>query len=276
MSEDDQAAFKELQTRVEQYSKALVSEFEAHWERWPVDIYEPGPSEVIIGLLRRQSILALSFANNPGIWTIDVAPLLLRPMVEGYIYLAWILIDPQSRSLKFIEDGLGKEKLVIKHRTDEMIASNLNPDEDNMLNFSKAWIEEHKYAFYIDVNLGSAWSGLDVRQMADEARCGDFYRYTYPFYSASAHSRWNHVGKVDVETCQNPLHGFHRIPSKLRTDFVNPEFCFLAARYLDKMFRLIDKHLGIEGEIPSSLDILFDQASSDETQSTESSSSAGL
>jgi len=260
MNKQEKKDLKDLIESTTKYSVAVVSEFEARWDKWPIDIYKPGPSEVLIGLARRQCKLALALANNLGMWTPELAPLLLRPMVEGYIYLAWILIDPEDRSLKFVEDGLGKEKLVIKHRTEEMKTNNLNPDEDELLQASKWWIEEHKYSFYIDVNLGASWSGLDLREMADQANCGDFYRYTYPMFSSTAHSRWNHIGKFDLTVCADPLHGMHRVPVVLGADYIDPQYWFLAAKYLDKTFLLIDSSLNIDGKIASAFKEFFPNA----------------
>jgi hypothetical protein len=177
-------------------------------------------------------------------------------MVEVYIWLAWILADPVERSSKFIDDGLGKEKLVIKHRTEEIEAMEMNPDEDFTLNASKAWIESHRYSFLIDVNLSGSWSGLDTRKMAEEAGCRDFYRFTYPVFSSTVHSTWNHIGKLDLIPCRNPLHAGHRIPIEESLP-LNAGFLFLAAKYLEKTFKLVDGHLKIDIEVESTFERLF-------------------
>lgn len=216
---------------VREYVRGAEEEFSARWEVWPIQADSPGPSEVLIGLLHRQHVLAVSMATNPGIWTVDAAPCLLRSMVEVYIWLAWILKDPESRAKMYLEDGLGKEKLVVKHRSDELKEQGISPDDDESLQFSKAWIESHMYSFFIDVNLSGSWSGLDTRKMAEEAGCRDFYRFTYPMFSATVHSTWNHVGKYDMTVCQNPLHGHHRIPN-LTPIPISDAFFFLAAKYL--------------------------------------------
>lgn len=247
---------EELAELVHNYEQGVGNEFNARWEIWPIDASNPGPSEVLIGLLHRQYTLALGIATNPGVWTIDLAPNLLRSMVEVHIWMAWILKDPSSRAKQFIEDGLGKEKLVIKHRTDELNAQGMDSEKDMALEFSKAWIESHMYSFFIDVNLSGSWSGLDTRKMAEEAGCIDFYRFTYPMYSATVHNTWNHIGKYDLTICNNPLHGQHRIPTPMQMQ-IDPEFFFLAAKYLDKTFKLIDVALHTEIDLPSTFEQLF-------------------
>ncbi|PKN22136.1 MAG: hypothetical protein CVU68_05155 [Deltaproteobacteria bacterium HGW-Deltaproteobacteria-3] len=241
---------------VTNYAKGARDEFLARWKVWPIDLQNPGPSEVTIGLLHRQYILAVNIVGNPGTWSIDIAPILLRSMVEVYIWLSWILVAPVERSMKFIDDGLGKEKLVIKHRTDEIEAMGLNPEDDWMLNVSKAWIEDHRYSFLIDVNLSGSWSGLDMRKMAEEADCRDFYRFTYPSFSSTVHSTWNHVGKVDLIPCQNPLHGGHRVPREEAIP-LSVDFPLLAAKYLDKTFALLDKQLNLSIDVESTFERLF-------------------
>ena len=109
----------ELIKLVEDYIDGVTAEFRARWEKWPVSIEQPGPSEVTVGLLRRQYGLALNLGTNPNIWNAEIAPIILRCMVEVYITLAWILEDPVVRCKKYIDYGLGQEKLIIKHRNDE-------------------------------------------------------------------------------------------------------------------------------------------------------------
>ena len=108
---------KDLLTEtVNRYTSGIQQEFDARWEVWPISVTNPAPTEVIIGLLHRQCRLAHNMAWSPSIWNPELAPIILRCMVEVHIWLAWILEDPDDRAKKFILDGLGKEKLIIKHR----------------------------------------------------------------------------------------------------------------------------------------------------------------
>lgn len=258
---------QEIHELISAYIKGSHDEFAARWKVWPIDLENPGPSEVTIGLLHRQYILATGIAANPGIWSVDLAPIILRSMVEVYIWLSWILADPAERAMKFIDDGLGKEKLVVKHRTEEIELLGIDASEDFILNGSKAWIESHRYSFLIDVNLSGSWSGLDTRRMAEEAGCRDFYRFTYPMFSSTVHSTWNHVGKFDLIPCKNPLHAAHRIPIEEPIP-LNSDFLFLAAKYLEKTFKLVDQKLNIHLDIESTFERLF-EVSDEDTEATE-------
>jgi hypothetical protein len=54
----------------------------------------------------------------------------------------------------------------------------------------------------------------------------------------------------------NPLHAYHRIPAM---DFPSPsmEFLRLAAKDVDKTFRLVDSKLGLKPGVNSTFDQLF-------------------
>ncbi len=247
------------------FCDGVEAEFNERWSQWPVDLATPGPTEVTAGLLRRQVTLARTIAQNPGLWTPAVAPILLRSMVEVHIWLAWILLNPVERSRKFIDDGLGKEKLILKHRADEIVALNGNPDEDALVCDSKNWIESQRYSFMIDVNLSGSWSGLDTREMAAEADLRDFYRFTYPVWSTAVHSTWNCISRYELRHCGNPLHAHHLVPNCEHHHGVTG-FLWLAAKYLDKSFRLVDTHFGFRVATESTYGRMFegDASASDE------------
>jgi len=240
----EEGSFDEVNKWIREYLDGVKKEFEERCSKWPISIANPAPGEVTIGLFRRQYSLACHIAANPGIWTPDVAPILLRCMVEVYIWLAWILESPDERAKLYIEDGLGKEKLILMHRADELEQQGMNPDDDIMVQNSNDWIEHQKISFLVDVNTGT-WSGLDARKMAGECGCRDFYRFTYYMFSTAMHSSWNHVSRFDLQHCASPFHAFHKIPRK---DFLPPtSFNFrLAAKYLDRTFELVDKKLNLD------------------------------
>lgn len=248
---------KELVELIDKYIDGVTNEFRVRWEQWPISIEQPGPSEVTVGLLRRQYGLSLNLATNPNIWNAEIAPIILRCMVEVYITLAWILEDPVTRSGKYIEYGLGQEKLIIKHRNDEAKDQGLSIDDDPLNQESIRWLENQKFSFFVDINLGS-WSGIDARKMAEEANCQDFYRYTYPRFSTVVHSTWNHISRIELQTCANPLHGGHKVP-RMRPTLEHGGFFELAAKYLDKTFNLVDRKLGLTVKLPSTYrDLLSD------------------
>lgn len=258
---EDESGRDGLLELISNFCAGVEAEFQERWSQWPIDLATPGPTEVTAGLLRRQVTLAITIAQNPGLWTPAVAPILLRPMVEVHIWLAWILMDPVERSRKFIDDGLGKEKLILKHRADEIIEMNGKPDEDALVRDSQNWIEAQRYSFMIDVNLSGSWSGLDTREMATEAGLRDFYRFTYPVWSTAVHSTWNCISRYELRHCGNPLHAYHLVPNCEPLQ-VETWFLYLAAKYLDKSFRLVDKHFGFRVVTQSTFGRVFEGNSS--------------
>jgi hypothetical protein len=71
----------------------------ARWDLWQGNREDRDLHEVIGGLLSRQVNLTSELASNPSIWNSNMAPLVLRSMVEALITASWILEDP-SRVLK--------------------------------------------------------------------------------------------------------------------------------------------------------------------------------
>ena len=63
------------------------------------------------GLLARCSSLFIGMAVNAMGWTWTMAPMALRCMVEAYIDLKYISLEPNTRAAKFMEHGLGEEML---------------------------------------------------------------------------------------------------------------------------------------------------------------------
>jgi len=81
--------------------------------------------------------------------------------------------------------------------------------------------------------------------MADEADCKDFYNYVFQPFSAAVHSHLSHVGRLNVEPCQNPSHGYHFLPA-IFTVQPDTHWCYLASKYLAKSLSAFDAYLGIE------------------------------
>jgi hypothetical protein len=162
-------------------------------------------------------------------------------MADVYITLAWILKDPTERARKFILYGLGQAKLQVEHRKAQAQEKGEDPSDDPMIDALETWASSQRYPFLTEVDVGS-WSGLTSREMADQADCLDFYRYVYMPFSASVHSTWHHIGRLNLEPCVSPLHRGHKLP-------VDPEpelhsyYLYLAAKYLAKTFRLFDTRL---------------------------------
>src|ERR1043166_8468855 len=200
-----------LRDALENFVENARGELEARWTEWPLDLSRTHIHEVVGGLLARQVSLAVNFASSPAIWNPHIAPVVLRAMTDLVISLAWILEKPDERSKQYIEYGLGQIKLDVERRRSELHPENPNEDELKIIEASEAWLEGQRWPFLTEVNLGS-WSEVSTRKMAEETGLLDFYNYTYQLFSASAHSMWQHVGRLNLRHCQSPLHRYHRVP----------------------------------------------------------------
>lgn len=241
---------------VADFTDRAQEEFDLRMSAWGHD-HETNPSRLVVGvLLARQLTLAREVARNPMAWNHHIAPILMRAMADVFISAAWILEDPQERAKKFVEYGLGQEKLQVEHRKADLKERGEYEDFKERIESAEAWITSQRHIFVLDVELGS-WSGMSTRKMAEECGCLDFYNYVYRDFSGCGHSMWHHVGKFNLRQCDNPLHGYHGIPvaPELSPD---PHYLYLAGKYLQKTFARFDEKTGITIEVDSALKVLAD------------------
>ncbi|HCC25072.1 MAG TPA: hypothetical protein DEP85_06155 [Holosporales bacterium] len=253
MTEDPVEKF--MYEMIERYKTLAREELKLRWDAWSLEMGEVEKHEVIAALLARQVTLATQLASNPGIWNGHIAPLILRSMVDNYINLAWIFMDPQERSKKFIEYGLGQQKLMIEHRKKELEKKGVkDPEKTPEINGLEAWVNSQRYTFLTTVSVGS-WADRDTRKMAEEADCLDLYRYAYTPFSSSVHSQWDHISRYNLETCSNPLHRYHKVPIDFELP-PDPDYFYRSAKYVEKAFKLFDDKLNIQVDIQSAFERL--------------------
>lgn len=224
-------------------------------EAWPPDFRHIHVHEVVGGMLARQATLAKEIAGAPSTWNGHTAPILLRAMADVHINLAWLVLDPPMRCLKYISFGLGQAKLELEHRRDQIGDREPTDEEAAMIDGLERWIDSQRATFLQDVDLGK-WSGLSVREMAQEAECIDFYNYVYTPFSGCAHSMWRHIAAYNLEKCANPLHRYHRVPMSPRFE---PEidYLLLAAKYWDKTLATFAQASNLTKRTPSARRRLF-------------------
>lgn len=258
-SEDHESI--ELRPLIESYCADVDRELAARLNAWPPDFAQIHVHEVIGGMLAREATLAKDVARAPALWTGHSAPILLRAMADAYINIAWLLRDPVERCRKFILFGLGQAKLQLEHRRAQIGTREPTPQEAAILEAGERWIDNQRIGWLLDVDLGK-WSGLSVRQMAEEANCIDFYNYVYTPFSACAHSMWHHIARYDLRECGNPLHRHHRCPTS-EAHSADIYYLTLAAKYWNKALGTFDRtyELAIPG--PSSYDALIDAVTED-------------
>jgi hypothetical protein len=232
------------------YEKYAWGVVDAIWTKFPVDIFESEVSEVIGALLAHQCNLAVKVASNPDLWDYHASPLFLRAMTDAYITVAWILKDPLVRARKFIQYGLGQEKLQIE-RLKAAIETEQPEDAELLrqgIEVRQGWIDCQHYSFLQHVDVGS-WSGISTRKMAEEADCLDLYDFAYTGWSHGAHGTWNHVGKFDAFPSADPLHKHILQPANLshgqHLDVVEK-----ATKYFDKLAVHLVDEFKIEMKVP--------------------------
>jgi len=241
----------------ETYTRMVRAELSERWEKWSLDLSNREMYEVIGALLARQVTLATQLASVPSMWNPHIAPMILRTMTEGYITLAWIFIDPEDRSKKFILYGLGQTKLQIEHRKVDLQSQRMDPNDDPIIEAMERWVNSQRYTFLTEVNVGS-WSGIDIRTMSQEAGCKNLYDFAYVPFSAATHSMWQHISKYNLITCTNPLHGYHRVPIDSPDMLIEPDFLYRAAKYVQESFTLFDANTSITVSTPSAFNALVE------------------
>ncbi len=253
-----------LLNNIKEYKKIVRKEFSERMKLSSVNVEEDEKRAVVGGLLARQVSLATEFCKCSSIWTLHIAPIIQRCMIDVHITLAWILEDPEKRCKEYIEYGLGQVKLMIEHRKLQLKSDGVEADDDPVLNAYEDWLNNQKHEAFVEVNLGR-WSNKSVRKMAEESDNLDIYNYIYTPFSGCVHSMWNHIERLNLTRSTNPLHKGLPIPvaSKLP---VSMEELFLVAKYLHKTFLLYDEKTGCNVPAPSAYDFLnkaIDKTASD-------------
>jgi hypothetical protein len=207
----------------------------------PLNLGHVEQFEVVGALLSRQAALTIDLISSPTIWNPNSAPVLLRAMADVFISLSWIIGDPQVRSQKFVDDGLGAIKLQIAH-VEQQLKTETDQEEIQSLQQVKGmwrqWLDSQRIDQFVEVNLGS-WSGLNTRKMAEEAGCIDFYNYVYQPFSWAAHSNWAHISMHNSAHCLNPAHGLHRSAA---LPIYSPQlyWVYLAIKHFTKLLNCFD------------------------------------
>lgn len=242
----EQEEYEKIMNFMDSYCEIVITGFRERWEKWDVKIYDSEIYESIGGLLSRQVSLTINLANSPTIWNGHIAPLILRSMTDAHITLAWILIDPQERAKKYILYGLGQEKLYIEHLKTE--AGKGDERVDKMIKARESWLNAQRADFLTEVNVGN-WSGLNTRQMANEADCQGLYKFAYTPFSGVSHNMWQHVSKYNLIPCKNPLHKYHLVPEIIDIP-MHPDFVYRSAKYIDRSFFSFDEKYKLKIETP--------------------------
>ena len=158
----------------------------------------------------------------------------LRTIVECYITLAYLAEqDNLDLWLAHRMHGAGRTKLAF-----------LKLDQsDDVPNYADVetledLANEDRWQELLDIDL-SHWNQTDLRKMSEEAGVKDVYDQFYDWTSAYPHGNWCAIRDAVFDTCDNPLHRYHRIPrqSIRALPDVVPDACQL----VDKVLKVVSE-----------------------------------
>ncbi len=209
----------------------------------PINLMEPHVHSVLSALLARQGTLATELCRAVSAWNYHSAPLFIRSMVDVHITIAWLMEEPFDRCLKFVEYGLGQEKLQIEHFKAKLIKEGKDPEENEQIQALENNINAQKYTFLLPVELGS-WSGKSTRDMAIECGLQDVYNFSFLSFSRCVHSTWNHISRFNSRPSDSALHRYTFVAEM-------PEFTpdihqlDTVARRVDETINLFQRYLSL-------------------------------
>jgi hypothetical protein len=195
-------------------------------------------NEVLLGMLSRQQYLAVMMTHSMNSWNHEFGGIIIRSMVDLLICAHWISKDLIARARMYINYGLGQQKLLNEKLRSKLEADGVDPEKDQQYAAMQYWLVRELSPDFIEVDVAN-WSGLSVRQMAEQADVKSLYDFAYQPLSFIGHSTWNCVAKSHLKTCDDPLHGYHKIPQfpERYFDFEVPRD---AVRYYDKLLSVFD------------------------------------
>lgn len=159
----------------------------------------------------------------------------LRTIVECYITLAYLAQqDNLDLWLTHRMHGAGRTKLAfLKLDQSEDVPNYADVETLEDLANEDRWQE------LLDIDL-SHWNQTDLRKMSEEAGVKDVYDQFYDWTSAYPHANWCAIRDAVFDTCDNPLHRYHRIPrqSIRALPDVAPDACQLVDKVLEVVSQL--------------------------------------
>ena len=263
MNVNSEECQKKLSDILNNYVTNLKEEVSYRFKNWQFVRKDRIYYNVIQGLLARQTSIVADLIKIPMVWNENILPSVLRSMIDLYINMAWILEkDSNQRAEKYIEYGLGQEKIFKEYRIEELKSQGIDPNEDPVIQASDILINSTLKDELLNINLGS-WSELTVRKMAMEAGCLDFYNLTYIPFSISAHNSWTHLMRFNLKPCENPLHGYHFVGKIHTEDASFIHYLKIITKYMKKTLDLFDNTIKLDlSNTNNSYKILWDSLNS--------------
>jgi len=179
-----------------------------------LDTHESTTDEVKLGLASRQFRLLRRLVADPWLWTNEMAPHVLRSMIDLRIVVAWLIKQNDTDQFeRFKVYGMGKRKLFKLKLEDLMESEDASFGEDDraFVDRLREQVNQDTMEEFQEIDLGGSFSGKNIREMAAEADLADLYSLSYQPQSTEAHGEWGSLIDFDLRQCGNPLHKYHRI-----------------------------------------------------------------
>jgi hypothetical protein len=133
-----------------------------------------------------------------------------RIILEAYLTLAYLMHkEEQGKMLwdAYRNYGTGQISLIERKYEDQNYSS-------AMVDLKKmdAIANEDKWSEFFPINLGH-WDVSNLRQISIEIGEKELYDKYYDYSSGYVHANWGAVREAAFQSCYNPLHRQHRIPS---------------------------------------------------------------
>lgn len=196
------------------FARSVFSEVRNLFEQVAPDLDCPSRPEVLFGLLQRQAQIAADLARLPPMWVSPWGQMANRAMAETLIRLKWLAARNRAEEFEwFVDYGLGQEKLYVEHLgrlVEQDHPESTTIEEERQWRI--AWLDEQRYTFLQEVDVGGGAHKIDLRKMAEEAGCPDLRSLVFQPLSSTVHGHWNAIGRQNMHRCMNPLHGSHYLP----------------------------------------------------------------
>ena len=179
-----------------------------------LDTHESTADEVKLGLASRQFRLLRHLVADPSLWTNEMAPHLLRSMIDLRIIVAWLIKQNDTELFeRFKVWGQGKRKLFKLKLEDVMESEEASFAEDDraFLDRLREQVNQDTMEEFQAIDLGGSFSGKNIREMAADTDLADLYSLNYQPLSTEAHGEWGSLIDFDLRQCGNPLHKYHRL-----------------------------------------------------------------
>lgn len=224
--------FEDVKPQLERYENQLTQELSDLVNSWPSDLEIDPIPRVLGALVARHVTLASQVVADPFFWNPDVGPLVLRPLLESWLKIEWILKSPLKRTIGLAKADLNGAKNRVQELSETTRNSYARTDSKSLLEMLAS--EENLFASDGKPVMVDSWKM--AKTLGGQAQVA--YRRHHVRMSSCAHGAWNHIARYNLAINTNPLHRNNFIPVWRQPD-TDLNFALIAADYCDRVFQAI-------------------------------------